>query len=316
MARIVGRRMLIGLIVLFAVSLLVFAASLVLPGDAARALLGRDASPERLAALRAQLYVDQPLPVRYASWLGDLFTGRLGDSLATGRPVAALIGERAANSAVLVVLSAVVATPVAILLGTVTTWRRGRALDRASSAARPAAVAVPQFVIGVLAILLFSTAVLHWFPAATPVGLGGSIWSHPRAFVLPAVTLAIGVLPHTAQRMRAAFIGIVENPFVQQARMRGVPGRTVLSQYVLPSAVGPVAQVAALQLAWLAGGLVIVEYLFAYPGIGQGLVEAVASHDLPTLQALVLVIAAVYLALHVLADVVRAATTPELRASV
>ncbi|MGH3098385.1 MAG: ABC transporter permease [Streptosporangiales bacterium] len=313
MARIVGRRLLIGLIVLFAVSVLVFAASLVLPGDAARALIGRDASPERLVALRAQLHVNQSLPVRYASWLGDLFTGELGDSLATGRPVAALIGERAANSAVLVALSAVVATPVAILLGTVTAWRRGGVIDRASSAARPVAAAVPQFVVGILAILLFSTAVLHWFPAATPTGVSGSVWGHPAALVLPAVTLAIGVLPHTVQRMRTAVAGVAGSAFVQQARLRGVPERTVLRRYVAPNAIGAVAQAAALQLAWLTGGLVIVEYLFAYPGIGRGLVDAVASRDLPTLQALVLVIAAAYLVLHALADVLRALTSPEMR---
>lgn len=314
MARVVGRRLLIGLIVLFAVSLLVFAASLVLPGDTARAVLGRGASPDRLAALRAQLHMDEPVAVRYASWLRDLFTGSLGDSLANGRPVAALIAERTANSAILVFLAALVATPVALLLGTVAARRRGSVFDRGSTIARPVIGAVPQFVIGILALLVFSTAVLHWLPAATPLR-GGPVWTSPGALVLPVVTLVLGVLPHTAQRMRAAICRVTESAFVQQARLRGVPERTVLTRYVAPNAMGPLAQAAVLQLAWLAGGLVIVEYLFAYPGIGHGLVEAVASGDLPTLQALVMVMAAAYLSLHVLADVVRALVSPELRAA-
>lgn len=294
MARIVGRRVLIAVLVLFAVSLVVFAASLVLPG--------REAGTERLAAL----------PVRYVRWIRDLCTGSLGDSLTDGRSVAALIVVRATNSAVLVFLSALVATPVALLAGCLTSWRRGAA-DGASSAPRPVLTAVPQFVLGIVAILLFSTTVLHWLPSATPVNPGGSVWSYPRAFVLPVVTLVLGVLPYTAQRMRVAVGEVMESTYVQQARLRGATRGTVLRRYVAPNAIGPVAHVAVLQLAWLAGALVIVEYLFAYPGIGKALVEAVGSHDLATLQALVMVVVAAYLSLHVLADVLRAVVSPELR---
>lgn len=313
MSRLIGRRLLIGVVVLFVVSLLVFAASLLLPGDAAQAILGRTASPERLAALRAQMHLDQPAALRYLTWLGDLFTGSLGNSLANGEPVGQLISYRLGNSAILLLCSAVIATPVSIAIGTWSALRRGRAIDNAFSTGSLVLASLPEFVIGILLILVFSTTLLHWFPAVALVSESRSIWSQASVLVLPTVTLVLAVSPYISRMMRATMIEVLDSEYVQQARLKGLPERVVLLRHALPNGVGPVAQVIALQLAWLAGGVVVVEYLFRYPGVGQGIVDSVTNRDLPTLQALVMLIAFVYVVFNLLADVVSIVSNPRLR---
>lgn len=313
MLRLIARRLLVGLIVLFVVSLLVFAASLLLPGDAAQAILGRTASPDRLAALREQLHLDQPAYQRYLSWLGDLFTGSLGESLANGQPVAELVGQRTANSGVLLLCSAVIATPVSIIAGTWSALRRGRTVDNVVSTGTLVLAALPEFVVGILLILFFSTTVLHWFPAVALVDESRSLFSQSAVLVLPTLTLVLAVSPYIIRMMRATMLEVLDSEFVQQARLKGLPERVVLVRHALPNAIGPVAQVIALQLAWLAGGVVVVEYLFRFPGIGQGLVDAVTNRDLPTLQALVMLIAFVYVLCNLLADVVSILSNPRLR---
>lgn len=313
MLRLIARRLLVGLIVLFVVSLLVFAASLLLPGDAAQAILGRTASPDRLAALREQLHLDEPAYQRYLSWLGDLFTGSLGDSLANGQPVAELVGQRTANSAVLLLCSAVIATPVSIIAGTWSALRRGRTVDNVVSTGTLVLAALPEFVVGILLILFFSTTVLHWFPAVALVDENRSLFAQSAVLVLPTLTLVLAVSPYITRMMRATMLEVLDSEFVQQARLKGLPERVVLVRHALPNAIGPVAQVIALQLAWLAGGVVVVEYLFRFPGIGQGLVDSVTNRDLPTLQALVMLIAFVYVLCNLLADVVSILSNPRLR---
>ncbi|HEX6444478.1 MAG TPA: ABC transporter permease [Streptosporangiales bacterium] len=313
MTRLIGRRLLIGLVVLFVVSLLVFAASLLLPGDAAQAILGRTASPDRLAALRAQMHLDQPAAQRYLTWLGDLFTGSLGNSLANGQPVGQLIAYRLGNSGILLLCSAVIATPVSILVGTWSALRRGRAVDNAFSTSSLVLASLPEFVIGILLILVFSTTLLHWFPAVALVSEHRSMWNQASVLVLPTVTLVLAVSPYISRMMRATMIEVLDSEYVQQARLKGLPERVVLLRHALPNGIGPVAQVIALQLAWLAGGVVVVEYLFRYPGVGQGIVDAVTNRDLPTLQALVMLIAFVYVVFNLLADVVSIVSNPRLR---
>lgn len=313
MLRLVVRRLIVGVIVLFAVSLLVFAAVLLLPGDPAQAILGRTASPDRLAALRAQLHLDQPAYQRYLTWLGDLFTGSLGTSLANGQPVAELVGQRTANSAVLLFWAAIIATPLSIAAGTWSALRRGRALDNVMSTGSLVLAALPEFVVGILLIVMFSTTVLHWFPAVAVIDESRSLLSQSSVLVLPTVTLVVAVSPYITRMMRATMLEVLDSEYVQQARLKGLPERVVLVQHALPNAIGPVAQVIALQLAWLAGGVVVVEYLFRYPGIGEGLVAAVANRDMPTLQALVMLIALVYVLFNLLADIVSILSNPKLR---
>lgn len=310
--RVVVRRLAAGVLTLLVVSGVVFAAGLLLPGDAARAVLGRTATPERLEALRQQMHLDDPPLGRYWSWIGDLATGNLGDSVITQQPVTQLIGERATNSVLLMVLAALVATPLSILLGTWSALRRDRLADHATSLGTLVLASLPEFVTGVVLLFLFSTVVFRWFPAVTDATR--PVLEQPAVLVLPTVTLVLAVSPYITRMMRATMLEVLDSEYVHQARLKGVPERTVLLRHALPNSIGPVAQVVALQLAWLAGGIVLVETLFAYPGIGEGIFQAVDNRDIPTLQALVMLVAAFYVVVNLLADVIGVLANPRLRA--
>lgn len=313
MLRLISRRLIVGVIVLFVVSILVYAASLLLPGDTAQAILGRSATPERLAALREQLHLNQPAYQRYLTWLKDLFSGSLGKSLANGQPVGELIADRGVKSLVLLFWAALIATPLSIAAGTWSALRRGRMADNVLSTGSLVLASLPEFVVGILLIIVFSTTLLHAFPAVALIDDKASLLSQSSVLVLPTATLVLAVSPYITRMMRATMLEVLDSEFVQQARLKGLPERTVLLRHALPNAIGPVAQVIALQLAWLAGGVVVVEYLFRYPGIGQGLVDAVTNRDLPTLQALVMLIAFVYVVFNLLADIVGILSNPRLR---
>lgn len=311
LGRVVGRRLLVGGLILFVVSVLVFGSSLLLPGDAARAVLGRQATPDRLAALRQQMHLDDPPLQRYLSWAGDLVTGDLGDSIVSRTPVVDLIAERSVNSLYLMVLAALIATPASLLLGTWSALRRDRLADHVTSLGTLVLASLPEFVVGIVLLYLFSTGVFKWFPAV--VDQTQSVLAQPEVLVLPVATLVLAVSPYITRMMRATMLEVLDSDFVHQARLNGVPERSVLWRHAFPNAIGPVAQVIGLQLAYLAGGIVLVEFLFAYPGIGAGVVDAVDSRDIPTLQALVMLIAAFYVLVNLLADVVGVLTNPRLR---
>ncbi|GAA4536771.1 ABC transporter permease [Amycolatopsis samaneae] len=307
------RRLLVSLVVLWLVSLLVFVATLLLPGDPARAILGQQATPERISALRHQLHLDDPVWKRYLDWLGGLFTGDLGTSTSTQGPVTALLGDRISASLVLLVLAAVLAVPIGLALGTWSSVRRGRATDQTISGVSLVIAALPEFVIGVALIVLFSTTVFKLFPSVTLTTPGEPVWRQPAQLVLPVVTLVLVVTPYIARMMRATMNEVLDSGYVEMARLKGVPERVVLRRHALPHAVGPVAQVVAIQLAWLTGGVVVVEFLFRYPGIGQALIDAVAKRDVAVVQAVTLLIAAVYIVVNLLADVVGILANPRLR---
>lgn len=313
MAAMVLRRLGLGAMTLFLVSLLVFGASQALPGDAATAILGKTATPERLAAVRERLHLDQPVLQRYATWLGGIATGRLGESLATEQPVAELLAPRVANSAFLVLVSAAVALPLSLLVGVAGAVRRDGALDHALTIASLVLAALPEFVIGILLVLLFATTVFQVLPAVTMLDEDVPIWRDPVQVVLPALTLVLAVVPYMGRIVRASMVEVLESEYVQMARLKGLPPRRVVLAHALPNAVVPFVQVAALQLAWLAGGVVVVEVVFRYPGIGQALVDAVGNRDLPVVQALVLLVGAVYVLLNVAADIATTLLTPRLR---
>lgn len=313
MTRLIVRRLLVSLLVLWVVSLLVFVATLLLPGDPARAILGQQATPERVAALQHQLHLDLPVWQRYLDWLGGLFTGDLGTSTSTQGPVTALLGDRISASLVLLVVAAVLATPLGLSLGTWSAIRRGRATDQAISGVSLVVAALPEFVIGVALVVLLSTTVLKIFPSVTITAPGEAVWHRPAQLVLPVLTLVLVVTPYITRMMRATMNEVLDSGYVEMARLKGVRERTVLVRHALPHAIGPVAQVVALQLAWLAGGVVVVEFLFRYPGIGQALIDAVAKRDVAVVQAITLLIAAVYIVVNLLADVVGILANPKLR---
>jgi peptide/nickel transport system permease protein len=307
------RRLGLGAVTLFLVSLLVFGTTQALPGDAAMAMLGKTATPERLAAVRERLHLNEPVWRQYTNWMGGIVTGRLGDSLATEQPVAELLAPRIGNSAFLVLVSAVIAIPLSLLIGIASAIRRDGLIDHALTIGALVLAALPEFVIGIVLILLFATAVLHVLPAVTMLDEGVPIWRDPRQAILPALTLDLSVVPYMSRIMRASMVEVLGSEYVQMARLKGLPRRHVILRHALPNAIVPFVQVTALQLAWLAGGVVVVEFVFRYPGIGQALVDAVGNRDLPVVQALTLLVGAVYVLLNVVADIATILLTPRLR---
>jgi peptide/nickel transport system permease protein len=308
----VVRRLLLGLLVMFLVSVIVFVSTQLL-GDPARAILGRDATPDRLAALQKQLNLDSSKVGQYFHWLGGLLSGDLGTSLASSQPVTSVLGSRIANSAVLVVLAAVISVPISIAIGSYAALRREKLFDTVSSNLMLVLAALPEFVVAVLLVILLSTNVFHLLPAISPVPPGTHAWDYPDELVMPVATLVIAVAPYVSRIMRASMIEVLESDYVEMARLKGLPERTVLIRHALPNAIGPVFQVIAINLAYLAGGVVVIESVFNYPGIGLALVDAVTNHDIPVVQALAMLIAAVYVILNLLADVATILVTPRLR---
>jgi peptide/nickel transport system permease protein len=310
------RRILLGLLTLFLVSLVVFAATQALPSDPARAILGRTATPDSLKALRKQLNLNRPVVSQYTHWLGGIFTGDLGNSLAArGEPVTKVLGKRLENSAVLVLLAAVISIPLSILLGVISARRRDGPLDHSLSLVLLALAALPEFVVGIALVLLFATRVFQVLPAVSLIPPDSSPWQNPKELVLPTVTLVLAVSPYVARIMRASMVEVLESDFVEMARLKGMPERHVLWRHAVPNAIAPAIQVIALNLAYLAGGIVVVEFVFAYPGIGSALVDGVANRDLPIVQALAVLIAAVYVGCNVLADIATILVSPRLRTS-
>ncbi len=307
------RRLLLGVVVLILVSILVFLATQALPGDPARAILGRSATPASLAALRRQLHLDRPVIEQYWTWVTGLLHGNLGTSLAAQEPVTKLLGPKLVNSAVLVTIAAVVSIPLSIAIGSWAALKREKIFDTLSSNLLLVLAALPEFVVAVVLVILLATTVFNVFPAISTVPPGSRPWDNVAALVLPALTLVIAVAPYVARIMRASMIEVLESDYVEMARLKGLPERTVLIRHALPNALGPVFQVIALNLAYLAGGIIVVEYVFNYTGIGSALQEAVVNHDLPVVQALAMLIAAVYVILNLLADVATILVTPKLR---
>lgn len=307
------RRVLLGVVVVLLVSVVVFLATQALPGDPARAILGRSATPQSLAALRRQLHLDRSILSQYVGFLSGLLHGNLGISLAAQQPVTQLLGGRLANSAFLVAVAAVISIPVSIALGVFAALRRDRPFDVVSGLLMLVLASLPEFVVAVVLVILFATTVTNLLPAISSIPPGGHPWDDISGLVLPVVTLTVAVTPYVARVMRASMIEVLESDYVEMARLKGLPERVVLLRHALPNALGPTLQVIAINLAYLAGGVVVVEYVFNFPGIGSALQDAVVSHDLPVVQALAMLIAGVYVVLNLLADVATILVTPRLR---
>lgn len=307
------RRLALGVLVLFLVSIAVFAATQVLPGDAARSVLGRNATPENLAALRRQLHLDRPVVAQYFSWFGGLLRGDAGDSLAARQPVLSLVGPRLANSSWLLLFTALLAFPVSLSAGVLAAVRRDRLADHTMTTVALAAAAMPEFTVAIALILLLASGLLHILPPVSLVPPGASVWDQPDVLVLPVLTLTITVIPYVFRMIRASMIEAFESDYVEMARLNGLGERRVILGHALPNALPPAIQSIGLTLAYLAGGVVVVEYVFGYPGIGQALVNAVNNRDIPTIQFTVLVLAAFYVGVNILSDLASLALSPKAR---
>jgi len=311
----VVRRLLLGLLTLFAASLIIFGATQALPGDAARSILGRAAQPESLALLRHQLGLDKPVWQQYWEWISGVFTGDLGSSLANGLAVTDVLGERLLYSSFLMLIAAAISIPFGIVLGAVSARKRDSAFDQTAGVATLGLAALPEFVVGITLAVLFSTTVFHILPSVVVTEEGVGPWHYPKEFVLPVLTLVIAVVPYTSRIMRASTVEILESDFVEMARLKGLSERRVLWRHAVPNALAPTFQVTALNLAYLAGGIVVVETVFNYPGIGSLLVESVRARDMPTVQAIALLITGLYVVLNLLADLATILVSPRLRTS-
>jgi peptide/nickel transport system permease protein len=309
----VFKRTLLGILVLVLVSIVVFVATQALPGDAARAILGRTATPASLAALREQLHLNEPLAVQYLTWAGNLLHGDAGISLAAQEPVTKLIADRIVNSAFLVLIAGLISIPLSVLVGSYAALRRDKTFDVASSMVTLLFAALPEFVVGVTLVVLFATTVFKVLPAISMIPPGTRPWENPEALILPTLTLVIAVTPYVARIMRASMVEVLESDYVEMARLKGLPERVVIIRHALPNALGPTFQVIALNLAYLAGGIIVVEYVFNYAGIGGALRDAVSNRDLPVIQALAMLIAGLYVVLNLLADIATILVTPRLR---
>ena len=312
-ARLIWRRLALGLCTLLLVTVLVFLATEVLPGDAARAVLGRGATEKSLAALREQLHLNAPVLVRYGRWLIDLSTGSLGVSLVNGQRVSTLIAPRVINSAVLVGLAGVIGIPLSIAAGTVAALKRGRRLDGIMSVVTLVLAGLPEFVVGMGLILLFATLVVQWLPPVSMVMPGASVLSRPEMLVLPVATLVLVIFPYIFRMTRVAMIDVLDSEYMEMAALKGLPRWRLVLVHALPNAISPTIQVMALTFAYLAGGTVTVEYVFGYAGLGQGLMNAIEARDIPIIQAIVLLLATFYVLLNVVADVATILVTPRLR---
>jgi peptide/nickel transport system permease protein len=313
-AGFVVRRLLLGVLVLFLVSVVVFAATQALPGDPARSILGRTATPASLKALREQLGLSGSVLSQYVDWITGLLHGDAGNSLAAQEPVSDLLGDKVVNSAFLVFLSGIISIPISIAIGSYAALRRDRTFDVTSSLTTLVFAALPEFVVGISLVVIFSTTVFTGFlPAITIIPPGGRPWDDMQAMILPTATLVLAVTPYVVRIMRASMIEVLESDYVEMARLKGLPERTVIVRHALPNALGPTFQVIAINLAYLAGGVIVVEYVFNYAGIGGALRDAVSTQDLPVVQALSMLIAAVYVVLNLMADIATIIVTPRLR---
>jgi peptide/nickel transport system permease protein len=311
------RRLGLAVLTLWLVSVLVFVATAAL-GDPVRAILGRDydSNPGRVAQLEEQLNADEGLVSRYLDWLGGLVTGDLGTSLANQQPVWGQISGSVVNTLVLVLISAAVMIPLAFGIAMISAHFRRRRPDTVIQTVLLAMAGVPEFVTGILLVAIFSTSVWTIFPAVSIASPGSKPWDSPEGMVLPVATLVLAVTPYVSRIVRATLLEVLDSDYVELARLKGIPERVVMRKHALLNAIVPGIQVIALQLAWLAGGVVLVETLFSYPGVGRQLVDSVRNHDVPMVQALSMIIAAVYIVVNLVADILSILLTPRARTAI
>lgn len=306
------KRVALGLVTIIVISILIFVGVEALPGDLTEAILGQNALPETVAAFRRELKLDLPPHIRYFSWLGDFMQGNLGNSLANGRPIAGLVGWRFANTMFLASAAAVVAVPVAIILGILAALYRNTLFDRFISIATLSTISFPEFFVAYILVALFSVQLVI-FPSISMISDEMGFWEKIYAIVLPVLTLILVVVAHMMRQTRAAIINILASPFIEMAQLKGIKRLRVIVLHAFPNALSPVINVVALNLAYLIVGVVIVEVIFVYPGLGQLLVDSVSKRDIPVVQASCLIFASVYISLNLIADIMSIISNPRLR---
>ena len=306
----IGQRLLLGVLTLFIISVVIFGATELLPGDLARELLGQSATEETLAALREQLGLNDPAPLRYWNWLAGVLQGDFGMSMATQKPISELVGARLGNTLFLALYSAALAVPFALLLGVLAALWRNSIFDRASNALALTAISFPEFFVAYT--LIFWLAQSGLFPSM--VRITGSTTTGDLLYMalLPALTITLVVTAHMMRMTRAAIINLLASPYIEMARLKGMSPIRVVLRHAVPNALAPIINVVALNLAYLITGVVVVEVVFVYPGLGQLMIDAVSNRDIAVVQAIALIFASAYVLLNLLADVLSTITNPRL----
>jgi peptide/nickel transport system permease protein len=311
-ARLIAGRVLSSVVTLLLVSLLIFSVLEILPGDVATRVLGRDATPESVATLRERLHLDDPAYSRYLTWLGNLAQGDFGVSLISGRRVVDILGPRIFNTLLLSLYAFLLYIPLATLPALIQAVKRDRALDHALSVVTLVLLSIPDFLLATMLMIAF-VVMTPLFPAISLVDQSSSAGEYLYAMTLPAVTLAIVMAVYAVRMLRDNLIEVLDSDYIRMAELKGVPNRRVVWRHALPNALVPTLNVTALNLAYLIGGVVIVERVFSYPGFGSLLVDALQLRDLPLIEATVMIAAAVYIAANLIADIGAILLNPRLR---
>jgi peptide/nickel transport system permease protein len=310
--RLIASRALLGVVTLLAVSILIFVCVQILPGDVASAVLGNQATPETLAAFRKELGLDQPAWWRYLQWLGSALQGDLGVAMTNKRDITTELAPRFNNTLFLAGYAALIAVPLSIGLGVLAAINEGRPVDRLSNILTLMTISVPEFFIGYVLIVIFAVK-LGWFPSLATVFAGMSIGERLYVTTLPAVTLTLLVAAHMLRMTRTSVLSIMSSSYIEMAFLKGLPRSRVVARHALPNAAAPIITVVALNLAYLIVGVVVVEAVFVYPGVGQYMVDAVSKRDVPVIQACGLLFAAVFVGLNTIADIAAILVNPRLR---
>lgn len=309
--RLIIQRLSLGILVLFAVSLIIFLGVELLPGDLCQAIQGQSATESTVAACRQDLGLDQPAPIRYINWLTNISHGDFGTSLANGREISELISVRLANTFFLALVAAVIAVPLSLVLGILAALYRNSWFDRSINVLTLSSISFPEFFVAYILILVFSVK-LGWFPSLSDVSPDTPLLERLHKVFLPALTLTLVVMAHMMRMTRAAIINLMASPYIEMAKFKGLSRSRIIIYHALPNAWAPIVNVVALNLAYLIVGVVIVEVVFVYPGLGQLIVDSVQKRDIPVVQACSIIFAATYVLLNLTADILSIATNPRL----
>jgi peptide/nickel transport system permease protein len=312
LAALILKRLAFGVFTLIAISVLIALGVDLLPGDLAEAILGQLATPEAVAAIRAELGLDQPLHVRYFEWLGNVLRGDLGTSLANNRDVAEVISVRLANTVFLAIAAAAVSVPLAVCLGVLAALYRESLFDKFISMSTLTTISFPEFFVGYILMVIFS---VQWnvFPSMSTVTATMDLGDRLQAVALPVLTLTLVVIAHMMRMTRAAIINVMNSPFIETAQLKGMTPARIIVMHAFPNALSPIINVIVLNLAYLVVGVVVVEVVFVYPGLGQLMVDSVSKRDLPVVQACALIFAGTYVVLNLSADILAIIANPRLR---
>ena len=311
LTKVVLQRLGLGLATLLAVSVIIAFIVELLPGDITEAILGQAATPEAVAAFRREIGLDQPAYIRYLDWLSGILTGDLGQSLASKRDISEFVGKRLSNTLFLGGVAAAIAVPLALFLGLLAALYRNSIFDRIVNFTTLTSISFPEFFVAYI-LILFLSVKAGIFPGISNVSTDLAFSEQLYRTLLPALTLTLVVLVHMLRMTRAAIINLLSSPYIEMARLKGTRPFRVIFHHALPNAWGPIVNVIALNLAYLVVGVVVVEVVFVYPGLGQLLVDSVSKRDLPVVQACSIIFAAVYILLNLLADIVSIVSNPRL----